>query len=270
MTKDAETAAAFLETRGIARNVDTGVILGTGLGSLADSVTDPIIVPYEDIPGFTAVQVSGHAGRLVVGTLEASRVAFLDGRIHYYERGDPAAMKLALQTIALLGVRTLVVTNSAGSLHADWYPGSVAVIKDHINMTGTNPLIGEDTDARFVSMTDAYDPRLLKRLRAIAASSGVTVREAIYMWFSGPSFETPAEIRMAKNLGADLVGMSTVPEVILARWLGMRVLALSVVTNLGAGIGGKTPSHAETQDVARSGSIGLRRVVRAFLRPSDD
>lgn len=270
MTKDAEAAAAFLESRGVTRTIDTGVILGTGLGSLADSVTDPIIVPYEEIPGFTSAQVSGHAGRMVVGAVESSRVAFLDGRVHYYENGNPAAMKLALQTMALLGIRTLIITNSAGSLHADWYPGSVAVIKDHINMAGANPLIGEETDARFVSMTDAYDPRLRKRLRVIAAASGVAVREATYMWFSGPSFETPAEIRMAKTLGADLVGMSTVPEVILARWLGLRVLALSVVTNFGAGIGGATPSHAETQDVARSGSIGLRRLLRAFLRPSDD
>jgi purine-nucleoside phosphorylase len=270
MTKDAEAAAAFLESRGVTRTIDTGVILGTGLGSLADSVTDPIIVPYEEIPGFTSAQVSGHAGRMVVGAVESSRVAFLDGRVHYYENGNPAAMKLALQTMALLGIRTLIITNSAGSLHADWYPGSVAVIKDHINMAGANPLIGEETDARFVPMTDAYDPRLRKRLRVIAAASGVSVREAIYMWFSGPSFETPAEIRMAKTLGADLVGMSTVPEVILARWLGLRVLALSVVTNFGAGIGGATPSHAETQDVARSGSIGLRRLLRAFLRPSDD
>jgi purine-nucleoside phosphorylase len=270
MTKDAEAAAAFLAQRGVTRTVDTGVILGTGLGSLADSVANPIIVPYEDIPGFTAAQVSGHAGRLVTGSIEASQVAFLDGRVHYYENGNPAAMKLPLQTLALLGVRNLIITNSAGSLHADWYPGSVAVIKDHINLTGANPLIGEETDSRFVSMTDAYDPRLRKRLRVIAAASGMTAREATYMWFSGPSFETPAEIRMAKNLGADLVGMSTVPEVILARWLGMRVLALSVVTNFGAGIGGATPSHAETQEVARSGSIGLRRLVRAFLRPSED
>jgi purine-nucleoside phosphorylase len=270
MTMDAEAAAAFLESRGVTRNIDTGVILGTGLGSLADSVTDPIIVPYEEIPGFTGAQVSGHASRLVIGTVEASKVAFLDGRVHYYENGNSAAMKLALQTLALLGVRSIIITNSAGSLHSDWYPGSVAVIKDHINMTGTNPLIGEETDGRFVSMTDAYDPRLRKRLRVIAAASGIAVREGTYMWFAGPSFETPAEIRMAKNLGADLVGMSTVPEVILARWLGMRVLALSVVTNFGAGIGGATPSHAETQDVARSGSIGLRRLVRAFLRPSED
>src|SRR5579862_3751556 len=118
----AEAAAAFLETRGIGRNIDTGVILGTGLGSLADSVADPVIVPYEEIPGFGTPQVSGHAGRLVVGQLEAARVAFLDGRIHYYESGDPGAMKVALQTIALLGVRTLIITNSAGSLHSDWYP----------------------------------------------------------------------------------------------------------------------------------------------------
>jgi purine-nucleoside phosphorylase len=266
----ADAALAHLQTRGFDRPIDTAIVLGTGLGTLADAVTDSLEIPYADIPGFPPPGVSGHAGRLVIGNLESSRVALLSGRTHYYERGEPAAMKVPLQTLALMGVRSLLLTNAAGSLHPDWYPGSLAIIKDHINLSGTNPLIGATSDARFVPMTDAYDPRLRKRFRTLAASTGITLREAVYMWFSGPSFETPAEIRMARTLGADLVGMSTVPEVILARWLGLRVVALSVVTNFGAGIAGANPTHAETQEVAASGAIGLRRLLRGFLKPMPD
>ena len=267
---EAEAALAHIRTRGFDRPVDTALVLGTGLGALADAVTDGIDIPYEDIPGFPPPGVSGHAGRLVIGNLESSRVALLSGRTHYYERGEAAAMRLPLQTLAGMGVRNLLLTNASGSLHPDWYPGSLAVLKDHINLSGANPLIGMASDARFVSMTDAYDSRLRQRFRTVAAASGITLREAVYMWFSGPSFETPAEIKMARQLGADLVGMSTVPEVILARWLGMRVAALSVVTNFGAGIAGANPTHAETQEVAAAGAIGLRRLLRGFLKPLNE
>ncbi|MBV9218759.1 MAG: purine-nucleoside phosphorylase [Methylobacteriaceae bacterium] len=267
---EAEAAVAFLQSRGLARTIDTAIVLGTGLGALCESAADQTSLPYSEIPGFPRPGVSGHDGRLVFGALEGSRVAFLNGRVHYYEQGDAAAMRVPLQVLALLGARTLILTNSAGSLHSDWYPGSVVVIRDHINLSGTNPLIGLQSDSRFVPMTDAYDERLRKRLRTVAAANGISVRDGVYMWFCGPSFETPAEIRMARQLGADLVGMSTVPEVILARWLGLRVMALSVITNFGAGISGASPTHAETKEVALSGSIGVRRLLRAFLRPSDD
>ena len=269
---EGQAAAEVLRGRGVTEPIETAIVLGTGLGAIADGLGDPIEVPFADLPGFPPAGVSGHAGRLVVGTWEGVRLVVMQGRSHYYETGDAAAMRTPLATLHAIGARTLILTNSAGSLHADWYPGSMALISDHINLSGANPLIGTSGDDRFVPLADAYDRYLRVRLRAAAGQAGVTtVREGVYMWFSGPSFETPAEIKMAKLLGADLVGMSTVPEVILARRLGMKVAAISMITNFATGIGGGKPSHGETKDVALSGSIGLKRLLRAYLRvPRDD
>ena len=176
-------------------------------------------------------------------------------------------MRVPLETLSKLGCQTVLITNAAGSLHADWYPGSLVLIADHINFSGMNPLIGTTGDDRFVSMVDAYDKRLRLRLkRAATAASIVNLREGVYMWFSGPSFETPAEIKMARTLGADLVGMSSVPEVIMARRLGLKVAAISLITNFGTGLNGGAPSHDESKAVALSGSVGLKRLLRAFLR----
>jgi purine-nucleoside phosphorylase len=271
MPSETEPAIEFLRSRGIARPIDTAIVLGTGLGSLTEAAVDPIAVPYAEIPGFPRTGVSGHDGSLIVGALDGSRVAFLNGRVHYYELGDAGAMRLPLQTLAALGARTLILTNSAGSLHSDWYPGSVAVIRDHINLAGTNPLIGIETDARFVPMTDAYDARLRERLKAVARANKISVREGVYMWFCGPSFETPAEIRMARIMGADLVGMSAVPEVILARRLGLRVAAVSMVTNFGAGMDEReTISHAQTKAVALQGAEKMKSLIKGFVREFSD
>ncbi len=268
---DIDATLALLSERGIAPPVEIAIVLGTGLGPVADALEGAIAVPYADLAGFPAANVSGHGGRLVVGTWEGVRVAVLQGRAHFYEKGDPAAMLVPLETLARLGTRQIILTNSAGSLHADWYPGSLALISDHINISGANPLIGSTGDDRFVGLADAYDRHLRVRLKRAAVQAGVTaLREGVYMWFSGPSFETPAEVKMAKLLGADLVGMSTVPEVILARRLGLRVAALSLITNFGTGIGGGNPSHGETKDVALGGSLALKRLLRAFLRARDD
>jgi purine-nucleoside phosphorylase len=268
---DVDTNIALLAERGIAGPIETAIVLGTGLGPVADALEGAISVPYADLAGFPAAGVSGHGGRLVAGTWEGARVAVLQGRAHYYETGDPAAMRVPLEVLARLGTRQLILTNSAGSLHADWYPGSLALISDHINFSGLNPLIGTDGDARFVGLADAYDRHLRMRLKRAAAQAGTAaLREGVYMWFSGPSFETPAEVKVAKLLGADLVGMSTVPEVILARRLGLRVAGLSLVTNFATGIGGGNPSHTETKDTALGGSLALKRLLRAFLRARDD
>ena len=216
--ENSQQAAAVLAERGVKAPVGTAIVLGTGLGSIADALDSAIAVPYADLPGFPAGGVSGHAGRLVVGSWEGVRVAVMQGRSHYYETGDAGGMRTALETMASLGVRNLLLTNSAGSLHGDWYPGSLALVSDHINFSGVNPLIGSGGDERFVSLADAYDRHLRTRLRRAAGQAGITaLREGVYMWFAGPSFETPAEVKVAKLLGADLVGMSTVPEVILAR-----------------------------------------------------
>ncbi len=268
---ESEQAVDFLTARGVAGPFDVAIVLGTGLGAIADAVENATAIPYADLPGFPGAGVSGHAGRLVVGTWEGARVAVMQGRSHYYENGDVATMRTPLETLTRVGVQTLILTNSAGSLHPDWYPGSMALISDHINLSGLNPLVGTTGDDRFVALNDAYDKHLRMRLRRAATQGGVTtLRDGVYMWFPGPSFETAAEIKVAKLFGADLVGMSTVPEVILARRLGLRVAAISVITNFATGISGGNPNHAETKNIALSGSIGLKRLLRAYLRGRED
>ena len=243
----------------------TAIVLGTGLGSLADEVEDAVRLSYLDLPGFPRSGVSGHAGDLVIGRLAGHEVAVLSGRAHYYERGNPREMAVPIATLAALGVERLIPTNAAGSLRADVGPGTAMLITDHIAWTGTNPLIGVTGDDRFVSMVDAYDPGLADLARAAARTTGVRLAEGVYMWFSGPSFETPAEIRMARTLGADAVGMSTVPEVILARHAELRVAAFSMITNLAAGMTGAALGHDETKREAAKGAEGLLTLVRAFV-----
>lgn len=243
----------------------TAIILGSGLGSLVDEVSDAIRVPYSDIPGFPVSAVSGHAGELVAGYLGGQPVLMLAGRVHYYEKGDAAAMRPAIEALAGIGVQSLILTNSAGSIRQDMPPGSVMQVTDHINYSGMNPLIGEETDRRFVGMTSAYDAELLIAMRNAAIRATVPLFTGVYMWFSGPSFETPAEIRMARTLGADAVGMSTVPEVILARFFGMRVAAASVITNYGAGMTGEELSHDETKDMAPIGGKRLAAILTEMI-----
>ena len=267
---DSDLCLDVLYQRGATEPVEIAIVLGTGLGTIADAVENPIKVPYADLPGFPQGNVSGHEGSLVIGSWEGKRVAVMLGRAHYYETGNAAAMETPLETLALLGAQILVLTNSAGSVHLDWYPGSIAMLSDHINFSGINPLIGAGTDSRFVPLADAYDRHLRARMRRAAVSAGTAnLREGIYMWFSGPSFETAAEVKLAKLLGADLVGMSTVPEVILARRIGLRVAALSVITNFATGISGGNPTHSETKNAALSGSVALKRLLRAFVRAED-
>ena len=263
---DLAAALAALAGRGVTSLPALGFVLGSGLGPLADEAENAVSIPYAEIPGFPQPSVAGHKGRLVVGELEGRRVALFQGRGHYYERGDPRAMAVLIEAFKTLGGETLFLTNAAGGLHTDWTPPALVAITDHINFAGVNPLIGRASDDRFVPLTRAYDPALLDTLRGAAREAGVTLREGVYMWFNGPSFETPAEIRMAKILGADLVGMSTVPEVILARLHGLDCVAVSLVTNFAAGLSGGDPSHAETQDYAARGSADFRRLLRAFVR----
>ena len=259
-------AAAFLRDRAGQAPVRFGLVLGTGLGPLAEEVGEAVSLPFHDIPHFPASAVTGHAGRLVIGTLAGQRVAVLQGRVHYYERGDAGAMRIPLETFALIGAQAVVLTNSAGALRPDYVPPALVAISDHINWTGLNPLIGDPSDARFVNMVDAYDPDLRARLQRAAAAEGIALPEGVYAWYSGPSFETPAEIRMAQRMGADLVGMSTVPEVILARRLGLRVAAVSMATNFGAGMDEREViSHAQTKAMALKGADQMQRLIRGFL-----
>ena len=250
--------------------VEAGVVLGSGLGPLADAVADAVSIPYADLPGFPQSGVSGHAARLVIGRLGGRRVAVLSGREHYYENGDAAAMRPALEALAGLGARTLILTNAAGSLRPEVGPTSVVVHSDYVNWSGMNPLIGEHGDARFVDMRDCYDPGLRGKLRAVAEKNGLPYHEGVYFWFSGPCFETPAEIRAMKALGADLVGMSTAPEVIIARRLGLKVAALSMVTNLAAGFKGAEISHADTKAVAAQGAGRMATMITGLLEAGLD
>ncbi|ADZ72107.1 purine-nucleoside phosphorylase [Polymorphum gilvum] len=243
-----------------------GMILGSGLGALAEELEEAVRIPYTHLPEFPVSTVSSHGSELVAGKLAGVPVVILSGRAHYYESGNPAVMRTPVETLKALGCDILVATNAAGSLRQDVVPGSPMVISDHINWSGMNPLIGEEDERRFLDMSAAYDPDLRSILAQVAEADGAPVAEGVYMWFSGPSFETPAEIRMARALGADAVGMSTVPEVILARFLGLRVAAVSVITNYGTGLQDHALSHDETKAVAKTGTERMKRLLRGLVK----
>ncbi|MBS0220147.1 MAG: purine-nucleoside phosphorylase [Proteobacteria bacterium] len=241
------------------------VLLGSGLGSFVDEMKVLAAIPYAELPGFPRPTVRGHEGRLVLGHLGSTPVAVLQGRAHYYEFGRADEMRVPIETMAELGCETLVQTNAAGSLRLDMPPGSLMVITDHINFTGINPLFGLGANRRFVDMVDAYDPALARRLLAAAKAANIRCHDGVYIWFCGPSFETPAEIRAAVTLGADAVGMSTAPETILARHAGLKVAAVSVMTNFAAGLVPGVIGHDQTIAVANASSSQLRLLLRRFL-----
>lgn len=254
-------AASILRERLGGMKPRVALVLGSGLGGLVNHVGEAVGISYADLPGFPKRGVSGHAGRMVAGTYAGRPVVMLAGRAHYYEHGNAAAMRPALEALAGIGIETLILTNAAGSVRPDMPPGSVMLIEDHINLSGANPLIGEATDKRFVGMSEAYSRALRGQFEKAAKAAGVALHKGVYMWFAGPSFETPAEIRMARTLGADAVGMSTVPEVIIGRFLGLKVAACSVITNLAAGMTGGDLSHQETKDMAPVGGEKLARIL---------
>ncbi len=265
MSRNAEALADLIRARAGTQPPRLGLILGSGLGHLAGAV-DGVSIPYADLQGFPHAGVSGHNPNLVIGDLEGVRVAVFGGRAHYYETGNPAVMRLPLEVLKALGSEAVIATNAAGSMSADIKTGDLMLLSDHINFSGLNPLIGEPTDARFVPMTDAHDPGLRAGLLAAATAVNVALPTGVYAWYSGPSFETPAEIRAIRMLGADAVGMSTVPEVILARFLGLRIAAISTITNMAAGLSDEAISHDHTKAMAPLGAAKLERVLRQFLR----
>lgn len=243
-----------------------GLILGSGLGGMADVIDGAVAFPYADLPGFPRPSVEGHSGQLVLGTIEGLPVACLRGRVHLYE-GQPASASLTLvQTLRALGCETLIVSNAAGSLREDVGPGSLVLIEDHINMLGQNPLTGAGAGRRFVDMSEAYSRAWREKVHAIALREGIGLASGVYLATLGPSFETPAEIRAFRALGADLVGMSTVPEVIAARHAGLEVIGFSIVTNLAAGMSGHALSHEETLREAGAAGAKLERLLRAFFK----
>ncbi len=257
-------AAAVMAARkpGFAPRV--GLVLGSGLGGLVEAIEDGTPIPYGELPGFPAPTVAGHGGTLWLGRLAGVPVACLQGRAHAYEGKGAGVMNGAVRGLEQAGCEILILTNAAGSLVPETGPGSLMLITDHINFTGLNPLAGQAGDG-FVDMTDAYDPALRAHIRAAAEALGLTLAEGVYVWFTGPSFETPAEIRAARALGADLVGMSTVPEVIVARQCGLRVAALSMITNLAAGMDDRPITHAQTLDVAARAAEDMQRLLVGVL-----
>jgi xanthosine phosphorylase len=247
-----------------------GIVLGSGLGGIADALTNATRFPYAELEGFPQPTVAGHGGTLHLGDLNGLPVAIFQGRKHIYEGGDPGAMRIPIRTLKRLGADALLVTNAAGSLRAEVGPGRLMAITDHINLLGVNPLTGPNDDSigpRFPSLRDAYDPGLLEQLRRAAKALDIDLAEGVYLATAGPSFETPAEIRAFRTLGADAVGMSTVPEVILARHAGLRVAAVSAITNLAEGMGGEELSHEQT---LRNAEIAARDLVRLVQRFAED
>ena len=258
-------SAAHIAAQAGARRPAIALVLGSGWHGVADGVQDALDIAYRDLPAFPVVGVAGHAGTLRLGRIGGVEVALLAGRQHTYETGHADAMKGAVRTLAQLGVRVLVQTNAAGSLEPTMRPGSLMLLADHLNMVQRTPLHGEGGAERFVDLRDAYDPALRAVARRVAAARGTTLHEGIYAWMLGPQFETPAEIRMLRLLGAQAVGMSTVPETILARHAGLRVLALSMFTNMGCGLQDEVLSHGHTLAVAQAGGAAAVHFIEALL-----
>jgi purine-nucleoside phosphorylase len=264
----AEAAAAHVRTR-TSVSPRVAVVLGSGLGAFADELTDAVRIPYDEIPSFPRSTAVGHAGRLVLGKTDGVPVAAMQGRVHAYEGYSPEEVVLPIRTLARLGVEAVVLTNAAGGIDLDYSTGALVVLKDHINLTGRNPLVGphdERLGPRFPDMSKGYAPRL----RAIALEEmkvlGMPPREGVYAGVLGPSFETPAEIRFLRTIGADLVGMSTVAEVIAARQMGMEVLAISCVTNMAAGILDQPITQEEVLETADRVMGQFLALLRAVLR----
>ncbi|MEX0584010.1 MAG: purine-nucleoside phosphorylase [Sneathiella sp.] len=268
MTLDPNVAAEFVKKAVPGFTPRVGIILGSGLGALAEKIEVIEAIEYEHIPDFPKSTVEGHAGRLILGRLGGMPVACMQGRVHYYEGIDPQDLAMPVRMLKLLGIEILLLTNAAGSFRRKMGPGSLMMISDHINFTGLNPLVGRNDDAfgpRFFSMENAYDPTLRKHLAAVAKELDITLHEGVYLHYLGPNFETPAEIRAFKTLGPDAVGMSTTPEVLVARHAGLRVAAISNITNLAAGMSKTELSHEQTLESAKLAAADLETLVIVFL-----
>ena len=246
-----------------------GLILGSGLGDFADTLEDRLVIPFTDIPDFPAATVPGHVGAFVFGTKHGKSVVCLQGRLHYYEGHPMSLLSIPVRIMAKLGVKTLLLTNAAGGVNPSYRPGDLMLITDHINYSGMNPLIGvheEEFGPRFPDVTDLYSSGLRLKLKLAAVEAGINLRQGVYMMFSGPNYETPAEIRMARILGADAVGMSTVPEALVAAQCGLRVLGVSCITNLAAGVSPNKLSHQEVMETAAMAHDKFHSLVDLILK----
>ena len=268
MAHDPEKTADLIRAKAPRFEPHVALVLGTGIGGLAEAVENPTTIGYGDLLGFPQSTVEDHAGQMVLGNLAGVAVACMQGRVHLYEGHAAADLALPIRALKLVGCEILLLTNAAGSLNADFLPGSLMMLSDHINMTGANPLIGANDERfgpRFPDMTEAYDKGLRRRFAVAATSLSITLHEGVYLALLGPNFETPAEIRAFRTLGADAVGMSTVPECLVARHSGMRVAAISTITNLAAGMTDEELSHEQSLAVGAEAAKDLSRLLPAFL-----
>jgi len=263
-----EEAVTFVGQRSRLRPA-VGLVLGSGLGAFAETLEQATRIPYAEIPHFPRSTAVGHKGELVIGVSHGVQVAVMAGRVHSYEGYSLEQVVFPVRVLGRFGIRILILTNAAGSVNVNYKPGELMVLEDHINFIGANPLRGENLDKlgeRFPDMSDAYDVRLREIAERACMKAGVTVRKGVYMAFAGPSYETPAEVKMARTLGADAVGMSTVPEVIAARHMKLRVLAISCVTNMAAGVLKKKLDHKEVLKVGERSKAGLMDVLARIIQ----
>lgn len=247
---------------------ETAVILGSGLGTLAEEVKDPVIIEYKDIPHFPVSTVEGHRGCFVVGTLGQKQVLLMQGRFHYYEGYDMNKVTMPVLVLKQLGIQNIIVTNAAGGVNRSFKPGDLMLIRDHINYSGTNPLIGpnlKDFGPRFPDMSTAYNRDFISKAYRVASQYDIHLVEGVYMMFTGPSYETPSEVKMAGILGGDAVGMSTVPEVIVANYCGLHVLGISCITNMAAGILDKPLDHSEVMETSKEAGERFRTLVKGIV-----
>ena len=260
-------AAEYIRSR-TAMRPEIGLVLGSGLGDYADTLQDAVKIPYSQIPNFPVPSIPGHTGALVFGRNEGREVVVMQGRIHYYEGLPQQQITLPIRVLAALGIKTLVLTNACGGVNLSFNPGDLMLISDHINFSGANPLIGPNLDAfgpRFPDMSDLYTASLRRAIHEKAKEAGLELREGVYAMYSGPNYETPAEIRMFRILGADTVGMSTVPEALVAGHCGMQVVGISCITNMAAGVLPVKLSHAEVTETANRVSAKFRRLIDLVL-----
>ena len=263
LKKSIEGAAAYLTTQGI-KDAEVGIILGSGLNDFADRIENPISVPYNQIPGFEMPHVEGHKGEIIFGSFAGKKVIALAGRFHFYEGYRMQDITLPTRVLIKLGIKRLIITNAAGCINRDWDECDLMVISDHINLSGDNPLIGENISEygeRFPDMCDTYNKDLRKLLISEAAKQGINLREGVYTMMSGPSFETPAEIKFLGIIGADAVGMSSVPEAIVANQAGLEIIGISFLSNWAAGITGKPLSGAEIFENRRKVESDFAKVL---------
>lgn len=263
-----DESAAYIRSRIGSRKPELAIVLGSGLGDLADSLEDAAVIDYHDIPHFPVSTVPGHKGRLVTGMLEGRCITCMQGRFHYYEGWSMQECVYPVQTFRHLGIEKLFLTNAAGCVNTDWKPGDLMIITDHIKLMGDSPLRGANPDElgpRFFDMSSAWDPEAREAALKAAGECGIEVRQGVYMLFGGPQFETPAEIRMARILGADAVGMSTVPEAIAASQMGMKTLGISCLTNMGAGILKQKLNHEEVLETGERVKATFTALVRKII-----